>query len=91
MEAHPEPLEVYVGAVEPNLGVLEAHPGALEAHPEAMEAHAGPVDTHPGAHVKFLFEDIRTKQHEITQFFECKANKIAQNCNKFRKIKTASV
>jgi hypothetical protein len=86
MEAHPEPVEVYVGAVEPNPGVLKAHPGTLEAHPEAMEAHVGPVDAHPGDHVKFLFEDIRNfirKLREITQYCKCKA---IQNCTKLQEI-----
>jgi hypothetical protein len=42
MEARPELVEVYNGAVKVCLGAVEAHPGALE--PEALESHSGAMD-----------------------------------------------
>jgi hypothetical protein len=56
MEAHPRPVEVYLGAEEPHSEALEADPGSMEAHPGVMEAHPGSVEVylgsvepHPGA------------------------------------------
>ncbi len=48
MEAHPGPVEVYLGAVEPHPRSLDAHPGPVEvilghgAHPGAVQARPGP-------------------------------------------------
>jgi hypothetical protein len=56
MEAHPEPMVVYLGAVKPHPGPLEANPGAwrlildplLDAHPGAIESHPWAVEAHLG-------------------------------------------
>jgi hypothetical protein len=54
MQAHPGPMEVYLGAMKPHPGGspwglgLEAHPGPVEAHPGAMESHPGAVEAHLG-------------------------------------------
>jgi hypothetical protein len=60
MEAHPEPVEVYVGAVEPNPEVLEAHPGALKGLIlKSWRLMLGPWMLIPGPMLNFHIETAR--------------------------------